>query len=78
MEDRDNVFTVNVPAPNKKTALEYVQGNGDIVKIVEHDWYGYEPGIDATFLADTLRRNGFGQFEIDIITRTLSIVGLSR
>lgn len=78
MEDRENVFTVNVPAPTKKEALNYVAGNGDVIKVVEHDWYGFGQGIDTNTLADTLRACSYGQFEIDVITRTLVAVGLAR
>lgn len=78
MEDRENVFTVNVPAPTKKEALNYVVGNGDVIKVVEHDWYGFDQGIDTNTLADTLRTCSYGQFEIDVITRTLAAVGLAR
>ncbi len=34
--------------------------------------------INAGCLADTLRRGGWGQMEIDVITRTIAAVGLER
>ena len=34
--------------------------------------------IDTGCLADTLRRDGWGQMEIDVITRALATVGLER
>jgi hypothetical protein len=72
-EDLTNAYKMLIPAPDKKAAEKYVEGNGEIVSVKETDW-----DIDVDCLADTLKRNGWGQAEIDIITRTLYSVGLDR
>lgn len=72
-ETSRDAFKMLIPAPDKKTACDYVEGNGDIVSCKVTDW-----DIDVECLADTLARNGWGQSEIDIITRTLIIAGLDR
>ena len=72
-ETSKDAFKMIVPAPDKKAAAQYVEGNGDTVSIKETDY-----DINVGCLADTLARNGWGQIEIDIITRTLYQVGLDR
>lgn len=75
LEDKDNVFKVTVPAENEKKAIEYVKGNGEVIKVkLNPDLQN----IHLETLADTLLRNGWGQLEVDIITRTLAQVGLDR
>ena len=69
-----NTFKVTVPAFSKKDAKEYVQGNGEVVAIKPSEMQD----IDLNFLADTLKRSGWGQQEIDVITRALAQIGLER
>lgn len=74
IDDGRDAFRVTVPAPSKKEAAAYVQGNGDVVAIAPASLQD----IDLDCLADTLRRSKWGQEEIDVITRTLAAVGLDR
>ena len=74
MDDGHNTFKVTVPAFSKKDAKEYVQGNGEVVAIKPSELQD----IDLNCLADTLKRNGWGQQEIDVITRALAQIGLER
>lgn len=74
MDDGHNTFKVTVPAFSKKDAKEYVQGNGEVVAIKPSELQD----IDLNFLADTLKRSGCGQQEIDVITRALAQIGLER
>lgn len=74
MDDRHSTFKVTVPAFSKKDAKEYVQGNGDVVAVKPSELQD----IDLNCLADTLKRSGWGQQEIDIIVRALAQIGLER
>lgn len=74
MDDRHSTFKVTVPAFSKKDAKEYVQGNGDVVAVKPSELQD----IDLNCLADTLKRSGWGQQEIDVITRALAQIGLER
>lgn len=73
MDDGD-AFKVTIPAVSEAAAKEYVAGNGDVIAIKDAPIQD----IDTVCLADTLRRGGWGQMEIDVITRTLAAVGLDR
>ena len=74
MDDGHSTFNVTVPAFSKKDAKEYVQGNGDVVAVKPSELQD----IDLNCLADTLKRSGWGQQEIDIIVRALAQIGLER
>ena len=74
MDDGEATHKVTVPAFSKKAAAEYVQGNGDVVAIKPSELQD----IDLNCLADTLKRSGWGQKEVDIITRALAQIGLER
>lgn len=73
MDDGD-AFKVTIPAVSEVAAKEYVAGNGDVIAIKKAPIQD----IDTGCLAETLRRDGWGQMEIDVITRTLAAVGLER
>lgn len=73
-EDGTNVYKSTIPAQSKKDIEDYVKGNGDIVKIKDSDLQD----IDCNFLANTLIQNGWGEAEVDVITRTLEMCGLAR
>lgn len=73
MDDGD-AFKVTIPAVSETAAKEYVAGNGDVIAIKDAPIQD----IDTCCLAETLRRDGWGQMEIDVITRTLAAVGLER
>ena len=74
MDDGEATYKVTVPAFSKKAAAEYVQGNGDVVAIKPSELQD----IDLNCLADTLKRSGWEQKEVDIITRALAQIGLER
>ena len=73
MDDGD-AFKVTILAESEAAAKEYVAGNGDVIAVKDAPLQD----IDTRCLADTLRRSGWGQMEIDVITRTLAAVGLER
>ncbi|MDE7321780.1 MAG: hypothetical protein K2N73_03460 [Lachnospiraceae bacterium] len=68
-------FKITVPAPNKKEASEFVKGNGEIVAIKKNP---IVQDIDIPYLVQVLQSASYGKAEIDVITRTLEIVGLDR
>ena len=74
MDDGHNTFKVTVPAFSKKDAKEYVEGNGEVVAIKPSELQD----INLNCLADTLRRSGWGQQEVDVITRALAQIGFER
>ena len=74
MDDGEATYKVTVPAFSKKDAKEYVEGNGKVVAIKPSELQD----IDLNCLADTLKRSGWGQKEVDIITRALAQIGLER
>lgn len=74
MDDGHSTFKVTVPATSVKSAKEYVQGNGDVVAVKSSELQD----IDLNCLADTLKRSGWGQQEVDVITRALAQCGLAR
>lgn len=75
MDDGRDVFKVVIPAESKQAATKAVAGNGEVVKIRENTLV---PNIDCNALANTLRKNAWGDAEIQVITRTLAAVGLER
>lgn len=75
MDDGRDCFKVTVPAQTKQGAIDYVNGNGEIIAIRESESL---KDIDVDCLAETLRLNSWGQMEIDVITRLITICGLRR
>lgn len=75
MDDGRDCFKVTVPAQTKQGAIDYVNGNGEIIAIRESENLR---DIDVDCLAETLRLNSWGQMEIDVITRLITICGLRR
>lgn len=65
----DIVFVVTVPAESEEAACEYVEGNGEIIKMKE---VTSEYPIDIAKVYDALWADGFGKCERDIVTRVLS------
>lgn len=74
LDDGESVLKVTIPAENKSAAKQYVAGNGEVVAVKDCDLQD----INLDCLASTLRRDGWGRKEIDVITRTLQAVGLDR
>lgn len=75
MDDGRDCFKITVPAQTKQGAIDYVNGNGEIIAIRESENLR---DIDVDCLAETLRLNNWGQMEIDVITRLITICGLRR
>lgn len=64
----EDVLKVAVPAKSEEDAREYVNGNGEVIAI--RDITDRYP-ISADLVAKALINAGFGQTEVDLITRTL-------
>ena len=75
MDDGRECFKVTIPAQTKQDAINWVNGNGEIIRIRESEIL---KDIDVECLAKTLALNGWGQTEIDVITQLITICGLSR
>lgn len=74
IDDGRVVFKVTIPATSKKEAMEDCMGNGAIIAVKEADLQD----IDIECLAETLRKNNWGEAEINVITRCLENCGLNR
>ena len=75
LDDGREVIKATVPAESAKAAEKYCEGNGEVIKT------RLNPNIqdiDLNCLSLTLRKDGWGQAEISIITRALAQVGLER
>ena len=77
VEDGNDVYKFRVPATDAKDAESYVQGSGEIISTRKARGDELQD-IDINCLANTLANAGWGQAEIDVITRTLIRVGLDR
>lgn len=75
LDDGRDAMKVTVPAESRKAAEQYVQGNGEVIAIRENPIL---QDIDLGALSQTLKNSGWGQLEIDVITRALIQVGLDR
>lgn len=69
----DGCFKAAVPAKSQKEALEFVQGNGEVVAIkdVTEDYH-----ISESCVLDALRKSGFGSAEQMYIVRALYQIGI--
>ncbi len=76
IEDTTNgkCYSTFVPAENEKEAVKFCDGNGECVAV--KDVSDYKIYLDA--LTETLTNNGWGRAEIEIITRTLELAGVSQ
>ena len=74
LDDGRDVFKVTIPAENRAAAEKYTAGNGEVVAVRDCPLQD----INLDFLADTLRKDGWGRMEIDVITRALDACGLCR
>ena len=71
----DDVLKLAIPAKNEKDARDYVAGNGEVVAV--RDVTERYP-IDVDLVARTLINAGFGQTEVDLITRTLQSTNIAQ
>lgn len=63
-----------IPARNEAEARKYVEGNGEVIAVKE---ITEDFPISVEKVAAALSRYGFGQTEIDLITRTLLMTNIA-
>lgn len=68
LDGGNDCFKIAVPAKNKKEAVKFCEGNGDLIKVTD---VTEEYPIDLSRVYTALLSAGFGQAETDFITRTL-------
>lgn len=68
LESGEDLLKIAVPAENEKAAVKYCEGNGEVLKVKD---VTKDIPISADHVAKALKAYGFGQIEIDFITRTL-------
>ena len=79
LEDGENCYRLTIPAFTEEQAIQCTAGNGEVIAIKENkEEKGELTNIDCQHLSNTLKNSGWGQMEIDVITRTLISVGLDR
>ena len=74
LDDGKDCFKATVPAFTKQDAIEYCEGNGEVIAVKDSDLHD----IDCECLASTLIAQGWGEMEVAVITRALEQVGLRR
>ena len=72
LDDGDHAYKVTVPAENKTSAIKYTEGNGEVIAVKEKDIK-----LSTYKLAQDLKCSGWGQAEIDTLTRLVYQVGLA-
>lgn len=72
IDDGDFAFKAIVPAESKKAAVNYAAGNGEIIAIKENK----NICVDVAALAYDLKKCGWSQSQIDLLTRTIQAAGL--
>ena len=73
-EDSKDVYKLIIPSSSKKEAEKYVESGGlEIIKIVELQ----NMKINTDYLGQILTEQGFDTDGIDVICRTIQMVGLS-
>ena len=73
-EDSKDVYKMIIPSSSKKEAEKYAESGGlEVVKIVEMPYLK----INTDFLSQILTEQGFDTDGIDVICRTIQMVGLS-
>ena len=68
LDGGSDCFKIAVPAKNKKEAIKFCEGNGDLISVKD---VTEEYPIDLSRVYKALLNAGFGYKEIDFITRTL-------
>ena len=72
-EDYKDVYRMIVPAPSKKEAEDYVRRCGlNIIKTQEVP----DLKINTDYVSSYLRKEGFDEDDIDVISRTFQMIGL--
>ena len=73
-EDYKDIYGMIVPSSSKREAEKYVESGGlEIVKVVELP----NLKINVDYLGQILKGEGFDSDGIDVICRTIQMVGLS-
>ena len=73
-EDSVDVYKMIVPSSSKREAEKYVESGGlDVVKVVELP----SLKINTDYLSQILNNEGFDSDGVDVICRTIQMVGLS-
>ena len=73
-EDSKDVYKLIIPSSSKKEAEKYAESGGlEVIKIVEMPYLK----INTDFLSQILTEQGFDTDGIDVICRTIQMVGLS-
>lgn len=70
IDNGESVMKVAVPSESVKAAKKYCAGNGEIIKVTDVT-ADYPISIDK--VVETLKTANFGQVEIDLIMRTLTM-----
>lgn len=72
-EDYKDIYRMVIPAPSRIEAERYAESGGlKIIKVEEKS----DLKINTNYLSSFLRREGFDEDGIDVICRTLIMVGL--
>ena len=73
-EDSKDVYKMIIPSSSKREAERYVESGGlEVVKVVELP----SLKINTDYLSQILNNEGFDSDGIDVICRTIQMVGLS-
>lgn len=73
-EDSNDVYKLIIPSSSKKEAEKYVESGGlEVIKIVELE----NMKINTDYLSQILTEQGFDTDGIDVICRTIQMIGLS-
>lgn len=73
LDDGDNVYKVAIPAKDEKAAREYVKGNGEVIAVKD---ITNDCSISAEKVGEALKKAGFGETEMDLITRALHQINI--
>ena len=74
LEDRENVYKIAVPADSEQEAIEFCQGNGDLVAVKD---VTEEYQISEDKITKALLNAGFGRIETDFVIRALYKIHLT-
>lgn len=73
LDDGRNVFKVRVPAFDEKQAIDYCEGNGEIVAVKEETEF---PGVSCDWLVSQLKKTDMTADEQLLISRMIENCGL--
>ena len=73
LDDGHDVFKVRVPAFDEKQAIDYCDGNGEIIAVKEETEFPY---VLCSWLAEQLKKTDMNADEQLLITRIVENCGL--